>query len=239
MAEVDWGFLSNGLDAASVRRGVSAGFTPPNGGGSFVFGMNSLVATPGAVGLHVAASSNPQFAPLVDDSANPTGGSVRGALKRSVSAAPTGFAPFLFIGLQDANVSYLGYLLGLSDNHPHEIVLRKGAPTGGLNPAPAADILRVGSATYVADTWLHLRLDMIVNPNGDVVLKCLQSDLGTHPVVSPVWTPIPGMPDFVDDALGVNSGSVPLVGGYAGFGFYTAAAQRRSLFDQLEVLRQR
>jgi len=238
MAELDWGFLSSGLDAASVRRGVSAGFTPPSGGGSFVFGMNSLVATPGAVGLHVAATSNPNFAPLVDDSANPTGGSVRGALKRSVSSAPTGFAPFLFIGLQDANVSYLGYLLGLSDNHPHEVVLRKGTPAGGLDPS-APDVLRTGSATYIADTWLHLRLDMIVNPNGDVVLKCMQNDLATNPVTAPVWTPIPGIADFVDDALGVNSGSAPLVGGYAGFGFQTAAAQRRALFDHLEVLRQR
>jgi hypothetical protein len=238
MAEADFGFLSNGLDAASVKRGVTAGFTPPNGGGTYVFGFNSQTTSPGAVGLHVGATNNPAFAPLEDDTPNPSGGSIRGALKRAVSAAPTGFAPFLFIGLQDVDVEDQGYLLGLSDNDPHEIVLRKGAPIGGLDPT-SADILRIGSATFTPDAWHHLRLDMIVNPNGDVVLKCFQNDLSSNPVTAPVWTAIPGIADYVDDALGAASESDPFVGGYLGFGFQTSNLQRRALFDHIQPLRQK
>jgi hypothetical protein len=240
MGEADWSFLSGGLDAATVRRGVTAGFTPPNGGGSFTFGFNSLATTPGAVGLYVAAANNPNFDPLVDDGANPTGGSIRAAIKRSVSGGPTGFAPFLFMCLQGspASVNDLGYLLGLSDNDPHEVVLRKGAPAGGLDPT-SADVLAVGTATYPPDTWVHLRLDVIVNPNDDVVLKAFQNDLGSNPVTAPVWAAIPGINDVYDDALGVTTTSLPFKGGRVGYGFETSDLQRRGLIDHVEVLRQR
>ena len=42
MAETDWTFLNDGLDAATVDRGVTTGVARPPGGGSFVFGFNSL-----------------------------------------------------------------------------------------------------------------------------------------------------------------------------------------------------
>jgi hypothetical protein len=225
------------LDAASVKRGVSAGFTPPNGGLNFIFGYNSLVTTPGTVGFKVAAANNPSFDPLIDNATNPSGGSIRGAVKRAVSAGPLGFSPFLFIGLQGSAGSDQGYLLGLSDNDPHSIMLRKGSPAGGLDPA-GTGILRVGASTFVPDTWVHLRLDMIVNPNGDVVLKVFQNNLAANPVTAPVWTTVSGMSDFIDDALAVNSGSAPLVGGRVGFGFQTADLQRRGFFDHLQALRQ-
>lgn len=239
MAEADWAFLSGSLDAASVARGVSAGFTPPSGGGSFVFGFASKVTTPGAVGLYVDGGNNPSFDPdLIDDASDPSGGSIRGAVKRGVSAGPLDFAPFLFIGQQGSSVADQGYLLGLSENDPHEIILRKGAPSGGLLPT-AAGVLRTGTATFPPDTWVHLRLDMIVNPNGDVVLKAFQNDLAGDPVTAPTWVTIPGITDFIDDALGVNSGSAPFIGGRAGFGFQTSDLSRRGFFDQIEVLRQR
>lgn len=238
MAEADFNFLSGGLDAASVARGVSAGFTPPAGGGSFVFGFNSLDTASGAVGLYVNATNNSSFDPLIDDSANPTGGSIRGAIQRPIGAGPINFAPFLFIGLQGTTVSDQGYLLGLSDNDPHEIVLRKGAPAGGLLPT-ATGVLDLGSTTYTPGTWVHLRLDMIVNPNGDVVLKCFQNDLTANNVTAPVWAAIPGIADFIDDALAVNSGSAPFIGGRIGFGFQTADLQRRGYFDHIEALRQK
>ncbi len=232
MAETDFNFLDSGLDAATVARGVSAGFTPPVGGGAFVFGFNSLTTGPGAVGLY---GNQPNFNPYVDDGALATNGSVRAAMKRGVSAGPIGFAPFLFISLQGSTVNDLGYLLGLSDNDPHEIVLRKGAPIGGLDPT-GSDILASSSETFIPDTWKHLRLDAIANPNGDVVLQAFQN-LGD--VTSPNWVAIPGIAEFIDDALGVNSGSAPLIGGRGGFGFQTANISRRAFFDQIETHRQR
>lgn len=235
MSEVDFNFLSGGLDAASVARGVSAGFTVPNGGGSFVFGFNSLSTVPGVVGLYANQSN---FNPLVDDAANASGGSVRAAIKRGVSGGPIGFAPFLFIGIQGSSINDQAYMLGLSDDDPNQIILVKGAPAGGLKPDNLG-VLRTGSATHLPDAWHQLRLDMIVNPNGDVVLKMFENDLDANPATSPVWTAIPGMSDFIDDALSVNSGTAPLIGGRAGYGFETSDIQRRGFFDQLEVHRQR
>ena len=51
MAETDWTFLNDGLDAATVDRGVTTGIARPPGGGSFVFGFNSLATAQGVVGL--------------------------------------------------------------------------------------------------------------------------------------------------------------------------------------------
>lgn len=232
MAEADFFFLSSGLDAASVARGVTAGTGLPTGGGSFVFGFNSLTVAAGAVGLY---ANQANFSPLLNDGALPSGGSVRGAIKRGASGGPLGFAGFLFIGLQGTSVNDTGYLLGLSNNDPHEIVLRKGGPIGGLPPT-GSDVLRRGSETFIPDTWVHLRLDMIVNPNGDVVLKAFKN---TGPVNAPTWIAIPGVDDFIDDALSVNSGTAPLIGGRAGYGFTTGDLSRRVYVDQIEVHRQK
>lgn len=239
MAESNWAFVSNGLADGDCSRGVSTGPARPPGGGNFVFGFSSRTNTAGAVAL-VDNQSN--FAPLRNDSANPTGGSIRGAIKRGVSSGPTNFAPFFLIGLQNAtlygSVTDQCYMLGLSDNDPHEIILRKGAPSGGLLP-DGAGVLRVSTAQFVPDTWLHVRLDMIVNPNGDTILKVFQNDLGSNLVTAPVWEPIAGMDDFIDDALGVNSESLPFAGGFVGFGFETHDVGRRGYFDHIQVLRQK
>jgi len=136
-----------------------------------------------------------------------------------------------------------GYFLGLADNDPHEIVLFKGVLSNGLDPT-ADGILRSSTTSYYADTWLHLRLDMIVNPNGDVVLNVYENDLNTNQVTAPVWEAIDGMASFIDDALGVNSAIAgntdnPYVGGRVGFGFETGAASRRGFFDQIVIGRQK
>jgi hypothetical protein len=70
MAETDWTFLNDGLDAATVDRGVTTGIARPPGGGSFVFGFNSLSTAQGAVALF---TNQLNFAPMAK------GGSVRGA----------------------------------------------------------------------------------------------------------------------------------------------------------------
>ena len=238
MSESNWTTLADSLTTGQVARGVTAGVAVPNGGGVFSFGWNSRAVVSGAVGLKVNQTS---FNPLEDDGADPTGGSIRGAIKRGVSAATTGFSPMFFIGLQGGptgSVNDSGYLLGLSDNDPHGIVLRKGSPAGGLDPEDTS-ILRTSTATFLPDVWHHLRLDMIVNPNGDVVLKVFSSDLSANAVTAPVWAAIPGMADFIDDALGVNSGSLPFVGGFAGIAFQCSDISRRGYVDHVQVLRER
>lgn len=235
MAESDWSFISGGLDAASVARGVSAGFTPPNGGGSFVLGFNSLDNSSGAVALY---ANQTNFSPMVDDGSNATGGSIRAAIKRGVSGSPIGFAPFMFLGIQGLSVNDTAYMLGLSDNDPNQIILIKGAPAAGLKPDNSG-VLMEGSETFLPDVWHHLRMDVICNPNGDCVINIFKNNLNTNPVTAPVWESVPGMPQYVDDALSVASGSTPLIGGRAGIGFHTTGISRRCYFDHCEVHRQR
>lgn len=231
MAQADWTTAINSLDAGSVKRGVTTGEPRPNGGGNFVFGFNSVVTTAGAVALYAAQVG---FAPMAK------GMSIRGAIKRGASGGPTNFAPFLFAGLQANDVNAKAYLLGLDDDDPHRIVLVKGALVAGVPPVPppTSGVLLQGTGTFLNDTWLHLRLDMIVNANGDVILQGFQNDLTAHAVTAPTWTAIPGVTQFVDDALGVNSGSAPFVSGYGGFGFQTKDITRRGFFDQLEIQKQ-
>lgn len=233
MAQADWTELSDSLASGSVARGVTAGFTPPNGGGSFVYGFNSLDVSIGAVGRFVNLTD---FAPMA------YGGRITGAIKRAPSGGPLGFSAFLFIGLEGPSVNDDGYLLGLNDADPSRIMLRKGAISAGLpDLAPAAGngVLRRSTGTVALDAWVHLRLDMIVNANGDVRLQVFQNDLAAHALgTAPTWTAIPGMTEFVDDALGVNSGSAPFTSGRVGYAFRTSDVTRRAQFDHLEVRRQ-
>lgn len=231
MGQADWGILTDGLDDSSVLNGVTSGQTPPNGGGNFVYGFNSIVSTAGALGLYAAQAG---FAPMSK------GMSIRGAIKRGASGSPLNFSPFLFAGLQGNSVNSLGYLLGLSDEDPHRITLVKGSVVAGVpgNPPPTNGVLIQGTETFLNNTWLHIRLDMIVNTNGDVILQMFRNDLTVNPVNAPVWIALAGAAQFVDDALGVNTGTDPFTSGYGGFGFSTKDITRRAYFDQLEVQKQ-
>ena len=231
MAESDWTELTNSLAAASIARGVTHGVARPNGGGNFCYGWNSKDTTQGTHGLF---ANQVGFAPM------PKGGSIRGAIQRGVSGGPLSFSPMFFIGGQGADVADLAYLLGLSDGDPHRIVLRKGKPSEGLpDYAPGSSgILRRSVETFMPGTWLHLRLDMIANPSGDTILIVKRNDLALHTVSAPDWQPVPGMDDFIDDALGINSGSPPYTSGRGGFAFRKTDVTRRAFIDQVELLRQ-
>ncbi len=240
MAESNWTLLTGVLSAGSVARAASAGFTPPPGGDDFVFGFNSLDVSSGSVGYFCNQLG---FAPM------PKGGSIRGCIKRGLSGGQTGFAPFFFFTLTGSTVGDKGYLLGLGDADPSHLILRKGTISTGLSdlaPAPSTNgILRRSTSTIARDTWVHLRMDVIVNTNGDVRLAVFQNNLITNPLDgAPSWQPVAGMTDdngggiytsFVDDALGVNSGSPPLTSGRAGFAFWTSDVTRRAYFDHIVV----
>jgi hypothetical protein len=236
MASADWTQVPGGLSSGSLLQGVTAGLTPPPGGGSFVYGMASLDVSAGGGALYANAGS---FGPMA------LGGSARGAVQRAGGAGNTGFAPFLYVLLQALGFGAQAYLLGLSDADPHRIVLVKGTLAAGIPAVPVAvppqqGVLAVSSASFPIGTWLQLRLDAIVNQNGDTVLNCYYNDLtlGGASVASPTWIAIPGIPQVIDDVLQVNTGSAPLQGGYAGFGMVKSQTTRRALWDEVEIIRQ-
>lgn len=243
MAEADWTFLTGGLSAQQVDRGVTSGLTSPNGGGTFVYGFNSLQVTSGGVGL---------FTNLVNFAPMASGCSIRGAVQRGVSGGNENWSAGLFCGWQGTAVSDGGYMLGLQDDDPSAIVLRKvpsgsglltGLVEGDVDPLNNGILLK-STDTVAIGEWVHLRLDMVVNGTGDVVLNVYKSDLSANTVGSPVWELIPGMTTvanpngFLDDSLGVNSGTSPFTSGRAGFGYTTTDVTRRAYFDHIEVLRQ-
>jgi len=234
MAETDFGLF--GAQAGSIKRGVTAGFDAPNGGGNYVVGFHSAVTTAEAMGFYYSGTN---FSPLRDDANNATGCSIRAAMKRGPASNPLGFSVALFACLQAASETAYGYLLGLSNNDPHRILLAKTTPAAGLDPNASATILATSSATFLIDTWHHLKLDVIVNPNGDTVLKCFSNDLGTNPVNGPVWVQVAGMNDVIDDALGITSSSNPLAGGYAGFCFESSESGAYAFVDHFEIDRQK
>ncbi len=230
MGSADWTYMDDGLDVGAVARGVTAGFASPPGGGRFVFGFHSIATTPGAVGLFVNAVD---FAPMS------RGGSVRGCVQRAPSGGATGFSPFLFVCAQGPSVGDAAYLLGLSEDDPNRIVLRKGSLTAGAMASEGPGVLLRSNESFRDGAWIHLRLDAIANDSGDVVVNVYTNDLTRHPLGdASQWTAISGMPSFIDDALGIRTGSRPLAAGRAGFGFASRDVTRRAFFDQLEVLRQ-
>ena len=230
MAEADWTYLNGGLDIATVDRGVTAGVARPPGGGSFLYAFNSLAAVEGAVAL---------FANLTDFAPMAKGGSIRGCLQRGPGGGPTGFSPFLFLCCQGNSVNDRAYMLGLSDDDPHRIVLRKGSVATGLPDSDGPGVLLRSGESFMQSTWLHLRLDGSVNANGDVVLKVYENDLATKALGTPPdWQPVAGMAEFIDDHLAINSGAQPLTSGRGGFGFAVKDVTRRGFFDHIELMRQ-
>ena len=129
------------------------------------------------------------------------------------------------------------------DDEPSNLILRKGVLSDGIVPNAPGDPATLGTLrrsidSYTQDTWVHVRLDMIVNGTGDVILRCYQSDLDTNAITAPVWTEIVGMDAFTDDVLGVNTGTVPLVLGRMGFAAQTSASARRVYVDGVQGFRQ-
>ncbi len=245
MASTNWTALTEELDVAALDRGVTTGIARPSGGGSFVFGFNSLVTDEGAAGYY---ANQANFSPTAANK----GGRITGAVARGISGDSVGFAPLLYILGQGTSLEDDAYILGLQDDSPNRIALRKGSLiTGVPNAIPTVSgILRRSTTTFAPGAWVHLRLDAIVNLNGDVILKVFQNDLDAHNVTSPSWEPVAGIEDedlidshgvgtaFVDDALAVNSGTAPFTSGRMGFAFYTNGLSRRGYFDQIECIRQ-
>ncbi len=235
MGQADWAECTDILQAADLRRGATAFFTPPPGSAdNQTFGYNSTKAVTGAHGMTV---NLPNFNPTGTGSSNADGGgSVRGCVRRGPSAGNEGIAPFLFFCCVGDSVNDNGYMVGLSDADPYNIVLAKGPLLGG----PKGDaIIATSSAQFNSsnDLWHHLKMDPIVEPNGDVLIRVYSNDLSLHPLGTPPnWQPVAGVDQFLDDAVHAATGSAPLWGGYCGFGaaIYDAL-NRRAAFKAIQA----
>ena len=244
MGQNDWNDLGGALSTATLARGVTAGISGPDGGNGYVYAYNSLDGT--VTGAHGKFTDLTGFNPTGSLLSVPDGGGfITGCVQRVASPGNTGFTPMLFFCCQGGGsptVNDNAYLLGLSNASPYKIVLAKGTVASGIEAdGTGATILRSSSAEFnMSDgLWHHLRLDCIVQPNGDVLLQCFYNDLDTNPIgTTPSWTAIDGMAEFIDDALQVNSGSAPLWGGCAGYAFQvTNGLSRRGAFDAITVER--
>lgn len=235
MAEADWTDLASGLGTGDVRRGVSAGFTPPYDSpvvNTMVHGYRTLTSVTGFAGKYYTASG---FNPITGTC---KGGHIQMAMKRYSSAV--GYAPLMGLIVGSAATGQ-GYFVGLSDEDSFKICLKKGVPTTGLDSTESS-ILRASTASYALTgddlaSWFHLRLEVLVNPHGETILSVKKNDLSVNPVSSPDWVAIPGMDDYIDDSLGVHSESVPLTDGF--YLFYGHYAEQTigavSLFDHVEL----
>ena len=237
MAEANWAVMPTGgaLDTNDLPRGVTNGFAVPNGGGNFVLGFRSAVASIGFGGFTV------DLANFRGDGGALKGGSIRAAMKHYSAAATSAPIMGLINGTDPATAT--GYLLGLSHATAYNVALRKGVPFGGLNVA-GSDILRASTGSFTdvgngAAAWQHLRLDVLVNPHGETVLDVYTNDLTANAVTAPIWTAITGMDQYIDDAMGILTGSLPETDNfYFFFGHYTEAVGTVTLWDHLEIHRQ-
>jgi len=245
MGQPDWAEISGALSQSTLARVVTAAVAGPSGGNGFVYAYNSLDGT--VTGAHGWFVNLAGFAPTGSGPAVADGGtSIRGCVKRVSSPSNTGMSPFMFAclaGGASPSVNDWAYLLGLSDNAPYEIVLAKAPLVSGLRQDDEnVTILRSSSNQYnMGDgLWHHIRLDAVVQPNGDVLLQCYENSLVTNPIgTAPSWQPIAGMSDFIDDAAQINTGSAPLWGGCAGFAFAVHETLNvRGAFDALQAGRQ-
>lgn len=134
MAEADWTYLNDGLDIATVDRGVTAGIARPPGGGSFLFAFNSLAAVQGAVGL---------FCNLVDFASMAKGASIRGCVQRWPGGGPTVDCAVDFAGIPTEVPSagqerWLGIFLKFEAvSGSREATSSSSTRTASIRPSPA------------------------------------------------------------------------------------------------------
>lgn len=235
MSSDNWTDLAGVANDSAIKRTATRATTPPNGGGLATRLVRSLTNTPGVYGQHCNETGFDPTDPLV-------GAEMTACMKRGVSGGTTGFAPFIFTLLQTNNVSGTAYILGLADAAPSHLVLRKAALNAGLPDAPAGSngILARSTISFPVNTWVQVRLGAKVNSSGgiatDTVVYAEMSDLSVNPAGSPVWIPIPGIVDFIDDAAGFASGTPGLTEGRVGYAMYAEADARNVFFDHFGII---
>jgi hypothetical protein len=232
MASTDFAPLSDNTAQSVIASGpvTSAVIPAPNGGGAFTYGIHSLSATPGVVGFYSALAN---FTPTAK------AGDIASAIIKS-GVQGSNHSEFVFVNLNGQASTNLCYMLGLSNTDPAHIILVKGQLAGGLpDVAPGTQgVLRRSTATYPLNTWVQVKLEAILQPNGDIVLNCYASSLAVNLVTAPVWVAIPGMAAYTDDFLQSNTGSAPLASGRMGWAMVSSDINRTGAFDEIQTDRQ-
>lgn len=241
MGSADWDDAAG--SSGQVRRGVTYALGAPPSAGSVSFGAKSESSSPAAWAMH---ANQTEFDPVVPGKGSMVLGAIRAA---HVSSAPRS-CPLVFAALQPdplppptpgpADIGSAAYLLGLSSSG--RLTLVKGAPSDGIPDAVPGTmgVLRRSDQVFAPEAWLHVRLDVVVNATGDVVVRARRNDLAAHTLALPTWEEIPGMALVIDDRLGMNTGSRPfgvISGGYAGFGAHHPVIDSVATFGRVDVLR--
>ncbi len=230
MGAADWTRVTGSLlDTDPGRQALVAatrGLTPDVTRG--VLGMRGL--TPGAYALR----ATPTLAVGFDPIAPGLGGEITVALTQGNEGAE----PFAFACLQTDDVTANSYKLGLTRSG--RIALCKGTLAAGLpDSAPGAlGVLRRSTeAAIPRGEWVHLRMEVVCSAiTGDSVINVYRST--TDNLALPIWEPIPGLDRFIDDGLGVNSGSRGISGGHLGMATMFDRAGAWAAFDQVKASRQ-
>jgi hypothetical protein len=247
MGATDWSELSDNALQANVPHGVinaaAIGGSPPGSGSSFVYAMNSAINSAAVVASYTTVSG---FSPVAK------GASISGAIQRCVSGGPSGWSVWLFAALQGGSSLFSAYALGLADGGTGAHIVLQRAPLsfGMADNAPGtanSGTLARGTATYPPGTWVQLMLEVVCNTNGDVVLNCYQNDLTVvdASVQTPTWAPVPGISQFIDDAVGANVSNLlaqnpqsPLAPGFVGWGMQSSQAARRAAISTVQIAAQ-
>ena len=236
MSELNWQVLpgSSGEGGAPFYTGTSAVFTPPPGGGDRTYTWRAADAN--VNGVHALYADVANYNPIPGN----FGGSIRGALYRADGSSATDHSVFLFFQQQADNATATGYMVGLSPETSSHLVLVKGPLSAGI-PTSAVKtdgVIARSTSTFAQGAWVHVRLDVVVNPNGDVVLNTWTNNLDVNDVLTPVWTAVPEMSGIIDDAIGWNTGTPGLnVGGRLGFGYHATASGTAGAVDHIGAIR--
>jgi len=237
MASTEWTALTNSLDASKVVKNVSLAFTTPpaSGANDFLYGFHTATSDAGAAALYAAAATGINVpTPALK------GGRISGCLKRY--SASDKYAPFIGLICGIDVETAIAYFVGLTQGaSSYQIALKKGTLISGLSVADSG-ILRVSTEAFddigdLAEAWHHIELDVLVNPQGEVRLMIRENDLTANDVDAPAFVAIDGMDPFIDDSLGILSGSLPLTGAFRFcFGMYTEGlASVACMLDHLVV----
>lgn len=239
MAPTDFTEPTNVLTSSIVTRVETAAFAAPYGGGAFVQAFRSTNVGTGVVAFFYNGDG---FAPTPANKA----GVARMALKRATSGGPTGWAPFVFVGLSGTDVSSSAYILGIGDASPGHLVLRKGPLNGGcpdVAPGTAGSgVLWRSDEVVQIDEWAHIQLMVAGNANGDAVISIYRNNLALHSITSPTMTLVPGQriavggeivqdTGLIDDGAGILTGTPALTNGRFGYGCYFDDVARVALVD--------
>ena len=212
---------------------MSAGQTtvgsPPNG--TYGMGYHLLEYGTGFAG-HILNSTvdTGNYHPI----ASGKGGGIAGSMKKLNT---NDHAPLFFLVNGTDVRSARGYILGLSEDNPSRLLLRKGSLIAP-HITTGDDVLQVSDDEFPVGSWHQVELFVGVNAQDDVRLEVWMDATPAYPPTTA--ESVDGMPQMYDDPGGIVTGSLPVVQSfYLGIGVrFGGTAGAVGLFDYLIAKRQ-